>query len=94
VRGDFTLGPVDLDLVPGETVTAEGAIAFHTLLYFAADVTSVEPGALTLGDLVRRAFLEHKTQADHSDLNAQILKALAGREYYHRIGTEYAPPPP
>ncbi|HEX5135326.1 MAG TPA: PIG-L family deacetylase [Planctomycetota bacterium] len=53
------------------------------------DVVDVSP----LGDLVRRAFLEHKTQADHSDLNAQILKTLAGQEYYHRC-TAYAPPSP
>jgi N-acetylglucosamine malate deacetylase 2 len=45
------------------------------------DVVDVSP----LGDLVRRAFLEHRTQMDHSELNAQILKALAGQEYYHRI---------
>lgn len=39
----------------------------------------------SLGDLVRRAFLEHKTQSDHADLNAQILRALAGRELYHVV---------
>jgi LmbE family N-acetylglucosaminyl deacetylase len=38
-----------------------------------------------LGDLMTRAFLEHKTQQDHRELHAQILKALAGKEYYHRV---------
>lgn len=38
-----------------------------------------------LGDLVRRAFLEHKTQQDHLALHEQILKALGGKEYYHRV---------
>ncbi len=54
------------------------------------DVVDVSP----LGDLVRRAFLEHKTQLDHSELNAQLLAAFSGKEYYHRTGTTYATPSP
>jgi LmbE family N-acetylglucosaminyl deacetylase len=54
-----------------------------------------------LGDLVSRAFLEHKTQIDHLDLHTRLLKALAGKEYYHRVRppvppdepTEYLVPP-
>jgi len=38
-----------------------------------------------LGDLVPRAFLEHKTQRDHLELHGKIMKALAGKEYYHLV---------
>ncbi len=38
-----------------------------------------------LGDLVHRAFLEHKTQQDHLALNDQILRALAGKEYWCHV---------
>jgi LmbE family N-acetylglucosaminyl deacetylase len=39
----------------------------------------------SLGDLMHRAFLEHKTQQDHLERHTQILRALGGKEYYHRV---------
>ena len=47
----------------------------------------------SLGDLMRRAFLEHKTQQDHLDRHTQILGALAGKEYYHRVKPPAEPGP-
>ncbi|MHC4550423.1 MAG: PIG-L deacetylase family protein [Planctomycetota bacterium] len=38
-----------------------------------------------LGDLKRRAFLEHRTQQDHLERFDRIMAALDGREYYHRV---------
>jgi LmbE family N-acetylglucosaminyl deacetylase len=46
-----------------------------------------------LGDLMRRAFLEHKTQQDHLERHTQILAALAGKEYYHRVKPPAVPGP-
>lgn len=40
----------------------------------------------SLGDRKRRAFLAHATQRDHLELFDRILRDLAGREYYHRVG--------
>ncbi len=47
----------------------------------------------SLGDLMRRAFLEHKTQQDHLERHTQVLKALKGREYYHRVKPPAVPGP-
>jgi LmbE family N-acetylglucosaminyl deacetylase len=41
----------------------------------------------SLGDLMARAFREHRTQQDHAELHARILRTLAGKEYYHRLRT-------
>jgi len=38
-----------------------------------------------LGDLKRRAFLEHRTQRDHLELFDRIMEGLGGKEYYHRL---------
>ena len=38
-----------------------------------------------LGDLKRRAFLEHRTQLDHLALFDTLLESLDGRELYHRV---------
>ncbi|MHC4955671.1 MAG: PIG-L deacetylase family protein [Planctomycetota bacterium] len=38
-----------------------------------------------LGDLKRRAFLEHRTQRDHLELFDAFQNALGGRELYHRV---------
>jgi len=38
-----------------------------------------------LGDLKRRAFLEHRTQIDHLELFDKILGEFDGKEYYHRV---------
>ena len=38
-----------------------------------------------LGDLKRRAFLEHRTQLDHLELFDALLRAQDGRELYHRV---------
>ncbi len=48
----------------------------------------------SLGDLMHRAFLEHKTQQDHLERHTQVLKALAGKEYYHRVQPPVAPGEP
>ena len=45
------------------------------------DVVDISP----LGDLMHRAFLEHKTQQDHLALHTQILHALAGKEYWSQV---------
>jgi hypothetical protein len=41
------------DLAPGDSITAEAALAFATLVYFAAGEVSADPKDLTLGHLVR-----------------------------------------
>ncbi len=38
-----------------------------------------------LGDLKRRAFLEHRTQLDHLELFDRIQEEFRGAEYYHRV---------
>ncbi|MEM8883805.1 MAG: PIG-L deacetylase family protein [Planctomycetota bacterium] len=38
-----------------------------------------------LGDLKRRAFLEHKSQLDHLELFDRLMTALDGKEMYHRV---------
>ena len=38
-----------------------------------------------LGDLKRRAFLEHRTQLDHLELFDALSESLDGRELYHRV---------
>jgi len=37
-----------------------------------------------LGDLKRRAFLEHRTQQDHLERFDSVMAAFDGHEYYHR----------
>ncbi|MHC4108652.1 MAG: PIG-L deacetylase family protein [Planctomycetota bacterium] len=37
-----------------------------------------------LGDLKRRAFLEHRTQRDHLERFDSVMAAFGGHEYYHR----------
>lgn len=37
-----------------------------------------------LGDLKRRAFLEHRTQQDHLERFDSLMAAFDGHEYYHR----------
>ncbi|MHC4937477.1 MAG: PIG-L deacetylase family protein [Planctomycetota bacterium] len=38
-----------------------------------------------LGDLKRRAFLEHRTQLDHLELFDRVQAAFGGTEQYHRV---------
>ena len=45
--------------------------------------TEIDVGSL--GDLKRRAFLEHKTQLDHLGLFDRMLALMGGKEYYHRV---------
>jgi LmbE family N-acetylglucosaminyl deacetylase len=81
------------------TVAAAGERSVY-LAAWPAGVEPLRPGMLTanlvvdlssLGDLKHRAFLEHKTQQDHLARHDQIMKSLAGNEYYRVRGT---PPDP
>lgn len=76
------------------TVAAAGARRVYVMSWplgveMPRKTTPLPPTAVVdvsaLGDLVRRAFLEHRTQQDHLDLHGQILRALGGKEYYHRV---------
>ena len=72
-----------------------GVAAAGRTLYAATFPESVgpeEPLPLTtvvdiskLGDLKRRAFLEHKSQLDHLELFDRVQAAYQGTEQYHRV---------
>lgn len=51
--------------------------------------TSMQPTTVVdiaaLGDLKRRAFLEHKTQIDHLERFDEIMGKFDSKEYYHRV---------
>lgn len=85
------------------TVAAAGARPVYVMSWplgveMPRKTTPLPPTAVvdvsSLGDLVPRAFLEHRTQRDHLELHGQIIKALGGKEYYHRVKPPVAPGAP